>query len=161
MSERWLPIPGYEGRYDVSDLGHVRSWSVRNRNAAPRSKALQPHSTGYPRLMLYSGGGRYANRFVHQLVAAAFIGPRPPGQQVRHLDGNRSNPRLTNLAYGTQSENALDAVRHGTNVNAAKTHCRLGHPYDAANTYTIGRRRQCRVCNRDAVARYQARKAAA
>lgn len=51
---------------------------------------------------------------LHLLVAAAFIGPRPPGKIVRHLDGNRKNPRWGNLAYGTYAENTQDAIAHGT-----------------------------------------------
>lgn len=90
-------------------------------------------------------------RYVHQLVAHVHIGPCPPGQDVRHLDGNPANNDASNLAYGTRSQNVLDSVAHGTHrsANADKTHCPRGHPYNEANTYIdpSGRRR-CRTCRR-------------
>lgn len=62
---------------------------------------------------------RYAGRHnwpIHQLVALAFVGPRPsPVHEVRHLDGNPANNDASNLAWGTRSENAMDRVRHGRN----------------------------------------------
>ncbi|MDX3713446.1 HNH endonuclease signature motif containing protein [Streptomyces europaeiscabiei] len=96
---------------------------------------------------------------MHQIVAAAFLGPRPDGHDVRHLDGNPLNSALSNLSYGTRSENELDKARHGTNPNARKTHCPQGHPYDEANTYRLGRHRTCRTCaNASARRRYRQRK---
>jgi hypothetical protein len=61
-------------------------------------------------------GGRATKR-VHSLVAAAFFGPAPPDQVVRHKDGDKANCRKSNLAYGTADENAADAVKHGTQVH--------------------------------------------
>ena len=100
---------------------------------------------------------------VHALVAAAFIGPRPDGLLIRHLDGNPRNNRVGNLQYGTGSENQRDAVVHGTNHNSGVTHCRNGHLYDEANTYKHGKtgKRSCRICNRAAVARRKMRARAA
>jgi hypothetical protein len=61
---------------------------------------------------------------VHILVAYAFIGPRPsPSMQVRHKDGNPSNNKLSNLEYGTASDNALDKRLHGTDNRGEK------HPF--------------------------------
>ncbi len=51
---------------------------------------------------------------VHRLMLEAFVGPCPPGMQCRHIDGNPANNRIENLAWGTRSENVMDAVRHGT-----------------------------------------------
>jgi hypothetical protein len=67
-------------------------------------------SSGYPTVAL----GRGRTRTVHSLVAEAFIGPRPHGMEVRHINGVRTDPRRVNLCYGTRSENILDAVAHGT-----------------------------------------------
>jgi hypothetical protein len=49
----------------------------------------------------------------HALVALAFMGPTPEGEEIRHLDGNRANPSLSNLSFGTHKENAQDMVLHG------------------------------------------------
>lgn len=78
---------------------------------------------------------------------------------VRHLDGNTENNTLGNLSYGTAAENTADSIRHGTNfavhVEARRTHCPQGHPYDATNTIhgmqgngKTGAHRGCRECKR-------------
>jgi transposase len=59
---------------------------------------------------------------VHALVALAFIGPRPNGQVVRHLDGDKKNNRPDNLAYGEKWVNAADARRHGTLAVGSRVH---------------------------------------
>ena len=108
--ERWLPVPGYEGRYDVSDLGRGRSWVSPGRRTQPRILKSSPTSAGYLAVSLTRGDGRKTTRTIHSLVAAAFLGPRPAGQEVRHLDGNPLNNTLGNLAYGTRSENRQDVT---------------------------------------------------
>jgi hypothetical protein len=57
---------------------------------------------------------------IHSLILEAFIGPRPPGLECRHLDGNSMNNRLDNLCWGTQRENMADRVRHGTDGRGEK-----------------------------------------
>lgn len=128
--------------YIVSDCGDVIS---------PRGRKLSPYigdRGGHLRVDL---PGRRV--FVHQLVAEAFIGPRPDGQEVRHLNGDPADNRVQNLAYGTRSQNVADAIRHGTyrnaiaEKNAEKTHCPRGHEYDDSNTYLApSGRRFCRAC---------------
>jgi len=88
------------------------------------------------------------------MMMLAFIGPRPDGLETRHLDGNPTHNHLSNLAYGTHRENALDMIRHGQSHNANKTHCPQGHPYNEANTRQVnvkGRTgfRVCRTCERE------------
>jgi hypothetical protein len=83
---------------------------------------------------------------IHQLVLLAFVGPKPPGMQTRHLDGDKTNNRLTNLVYGTPSENQRDNVRLGVHPNTRKTECKRGHLLDAANIVVRGRWRECRAC---------------
>lgn len=153
-SERWAPVADAEGRYEVSDLGRVRSLVGRN----PRILKLSLGTHGYLTVLVY-GHTRRQRRPVHQLVAEAFIGPRAKGVDVRHLNGIKTDCRAVNLAYGSRSQNMLDAVQHGACVNANKTHCSVcGTPYDAANTY---RRpdggRECRRCARRRNAEYEAR----
>src|ERR1022692_1435720 len=145
-TERWLPVVGYEGLYDVSDLGRVRSLPRRN----CRGTVLRPTLTklGYLRVEpCADGSGRKV--MVHVLVAAAFHGPCPPGLEVRHLDGNSQNNAASNLAYGTASENCLDMVQHGTHHKARVTHCPAKHEYKPANTYiTPAGTRWCKECHR-------------
>lgn len=118
MIEEWREVCGSAGRYEVSSLGRVRSWWGVGRRPrmrpAPIDLALTvSKSTGYSMVYIsYPSGSR--NRTVHSLVAEAFLGPRPPGMEVRHLDGDRTNARVENLAYGTSAENAADSALHGT-----------------------------------------------
>lgn len=113
--ERWLPVPGYEGLYEVSDQGRV--WSNQWRTSGKRGGLLKPTriSAGNPHLKvaLYLDGVTSAAQIAH-LVAAAFIGPRPEGQVVRHGPGGPADNRLVNLCYGTHAENMQDKKRDGT-----------------------------------------------
>jgi hypothetical protein len=156
MTERWLPIPGYEGRYDVSDQGRVRSWTRSLRDP----HLLRQHLNGAGYLQVKLCRDRAVNTArVHLLVLLAFVGPRADGLVCRHLDGDSNNNVLSNLRYGTYAENAQDRVRHGTDAHARRTHCNYGHPFDAANTWVnpTGGERRCRTCmrarNREWVAR--------
>lgn len=157
--ERWRPVVGYEGRYEVSDLGRVRSSLPCRGLPVPRLLRSNPNAEGYLCVSLYQEGSSQRTSRVHRLVAAAFLGPCPPGQEVRHRDGDRRNPVLTNLAYGTQSENTLDSVRHGTHNMASKDTCPQGHSYDRIRASDNAR--ECRTCRCDSSARYRARKASA
>lgn len=156
-TERWRPIPGHEGRYEVSDQGRVRSHIPCRKLPVPHLLAATVGTNGYLRVGL-AVNGRLLHRSVHGLVALAFIGPRPDGMEVRHLDGNCFHNHLANLRYGTKSKNRLDSVKHHTHNNARKASCKHGHPFDAANTYIRpSGRRECRAC---AAARDSARRAA-
>ena len=112
-----------------------------------RGRLLQPQldTAGYLRVAL----GRHVYRRLHNLVLLAFVGPRPDGmEEIRHLNGIRTDNRLENLVYGTRSENQLDTVRHGRNQNSNKTHCCRGHELSGANLYIrLGTgQRACRKC---------------
>lgn len=116
--EEWRDVIGYEGHYQVSDQGRVKSLGrVVLRGPSQyviKEKLLRPAmSDGYPYVRLSKDGKSKGYR-VHILVAAAFIGPRPHKHDVCHRDGKRDNPRLTNLRYGTRKENMGDAILHGT-----------------------------------------------
>jgi hypothetical protein len=110
-SAKWAAIPGYEGFYDVSDRGDVR------RVDTGRLQRPYMHHSGYPWVSL--GRARFQ---VHRLVLLAFVGPCPPGQQCRHLNGIRHDARLENLAWGTPLENAADKIRHGTQLYGERCH---------------------------------------
>jgi len=113
MQEIWKPIPGYEGRYEVSNLGRVRSF-VRNYAGVFLKPGKASH--GYYTVSL----GSKNSRTLHSLVAETFIGPRPAGQEVLHKDGSRTNNCVENLRYGTRSENIRDAVRQGSWVTPGR-----------------------------------------
>lgn len=142
--ERWQPIAGYEGMYEVSDAGRVRSldrWGARAR------MLTQSAVTGGYLAVKLTNRDRGLTKPIHVLVAVTFIGPRPPGHHVRHLDGDQTNNRLANLAYGTPSENVQDSIRHGTQAQVKKTHCAAGHSLqDPANVYRPPGAPTSRIC---------------
>lgn len=119
--EEWRAVPGYEGLYEVSDLGRVRSC---DRTIMQRSK----HGTMHPhpikgRILRPGASGNFGHRtvalgrgnskMVHALVAAAFVGPRPVGLDVCHKNSDGGDNRASNLYYGTRSDNNRDASRNG------------------------------------------------
>lgn len=156
MTEEWRPIPGCDGRYEVSNLGRVRSrprttpgrWDTPM-HFAGRVLAQESVVGGYLRVGMRYGGRRH-RELVHRLVLLAFVGPCPEGMEARHVDGNPTHNHVSNLAWGTHSENTYDQVSAGTHNIARRTHCPQGHPYDEANTYRKpSGARTCRTCKRD------------
>lgn len=145
--EFWLPIPGLEGCYEVSNLGGVRSldrWVERPQNRAwTRGQLLRPNQRGSYLRVSPQGIGRY----VHELVATTFHGPRPPGMEVRHLDGNSLNNAAFNVQWGTHAQNQNDQVLHGTHPHARKKTCDFGHELVAPNIFPgLSQSRGWRVC---------------
>lgn len=152
MTEEWRAIPGYEGIYEVSDLGRVRSLdrqSTAGRSLRGRIRAAAKDKGGYLRVPLHHGRAvRYTG--AHRLVLEAFVGPCPPGMEACHNDGDPSNNALSNLRWDTKSANMLDKLLHGTNREALKTSCKHGHPFTTENTYiTPSGHRRCRTCRRE------------
>lgn len=146
--EQWRPAPGLDG-YEVSNYGRVRGVdrTLTNRNGVKRRwkgriRVLTPIGFGYPGVWLK--GKVYP---VHRLVCEAFHGPRPEGLVTLHLDGDPTNNRSENLAWGTQSKNIQQSVTDKTHVHARKTTCPNGHPYDAMNGPNHRRCRRCHAAN--------------
>jgi len=116
MSEQWRAIAGFEGRYDVSDQGRVRSYCRHGPGSGtatfPRvlRHAQGVNSRGYCSARL----GDAVTREVHGLVLEAFVGPRPPGCDASHLNGIRTDNRLENLVWETRSANIQRKHEHGT-----------------------------------------------
>lgn len=114
----WRTVPGYPA-YEVSVDGIVRrcqGWRC------PRNRILVPfiRPNGYAQILLYQGGKR--RRFgVHQVVALAFLGPKPsPQHEVAHLDGQRLNNHVSNLAWLLHSENERHKDLHGTRLRGSQ-----------------------------------------
>lgn len=103
----WIPVKGYENKYSVSEEGEVMSWNFAKKHL-PRT-LKQRMNRRYMTVCLRKGGSR--SFFVHHLVAEAFIGPRPNGMVLNHIDGDRKNNSSSNLEYVTPSENAKHACK--------------------------------------------------
>lgn len=107
--EKTKHTPGYE----ITRDGRVFSISHDWRGYGRREMAATPNSHGYPSVRLTIDGKRRRSP-VHRLVAQTFLGPRPSSaHEVRHLDGDRTNNAVENLAWGTRQQNAADRERHG------------------------------------------------
>lgn len=117
--EEWRDIPEYEGMYQASDLGRVRSvdrpvrcisGGVETTRTA-KGRILKPSvlPTGHLTIHL----GRRKTTTVHIVVAAAFIGSRPDGNDVAHLNGDPADNKPSNLAYVTRTENSQHVAAHG------------------------------------------------
>ena len=107
--EKWKPIVGFEGTYEVSILGVRRVSTGR-----VLKQSLDNH--GCPHVILSLRGQQTTHRVAH-LVADAFLPPKKPTDQVlRHLNDNKLDNRVENLAWGTHKDNAKDSIRNETFV---------------------------------------------
>lgn len=128
LTEEWRPVVGWEGLYSVSSLGRVRGQSS--------GVILSPaNSYGYRQVMLWKNN-RAHSRMVHVLVAEAFIGPKPPGSDVNHINMCRGDNTPGNLEYLSRSQNALHASSHGALRRPS------GRKVPKADIQSIIRRRQ-------------------
>ena len=120
-NEIWKDIPGYEGRYQVSNMGRIKSLSrtihSANQNGPfdyqTKERLLSPgkhDKCGHLSVVLHSPRKSW---MVHQLVMQAFVGERPPGKVICHNNGDASDNKLENLRYDTQTENVLDVLHAG------------------------------------------------
>lgn len=156
--EAWKAIPGYEGLYEVSDQGRVRSLDreyVRSDGVATRrrGRTLKPvvNTNGRHQVYLCIPGSKQKPCLVHRLVLEAFVGPCPEGMEACHYNDTFTDNRLCNLRWDTREANTADRIRNGVSFGLPKAHCPKGHPYDDVNTYvnpnTGGR--LCRECSRE------------
>lgn len=123
--EAWRPVVGFEGEYEVSNFGRVRSLTrvhtyqridqysgnVIEVSRTRKGVELRPGRMKSGHLSVALGRGN--SRCVHVLVLEAFVGPRPAGMEGLHGDDEPSNNRLYNLRWGTRSENLHDAISNG------------------------------------------------
>lgn len=115
MSETWKAVPGYSGRYEVSDLGRVRSLPNSRRHGI---RILSPATSksGHLTVSLWRDGSGKSHQ-VHILVLETFKGPRPGSSTIWHAchaDGNPANNAIANLRWDTRASNEADKITHGT-----------------------------------------------
>lgn len=124
MTEVWKPIPGYEGLYEASSLGRVRSCDRETEQTGNggstfvrlyKGRVLRPSTHGRYHQVTLAAGGKVRTYNLHALICEAFHGPRPtPAHEAAHWDGNVENNASCNLRWATKLENAQDKQRHGT-----------------------------------------------
>lgn len=120
--EAWRPVVGWEGLYEVSDMGRVRSLPrvVRSRGGTRtipgRVRKLSIPSNGYAMVNL-ERLDRTFNALAHRLVLEAFVGPCPPGMEACHGKAGKGDNTLANLSWGTKLDNEADKLRDGTRVH--------------------------------------------
>lgn len=159
MTEEWQPVIGYEGIYEVSDAGRVKSLSRIDRSGhRRREKTLSPGVSKDLKVSL-SKDGCVKQRSVAQLVLESFVGPGG-GLWALHRDDDATNNCLNNLYWGTPSENSIDrlrnfglpsqANRYGRNVREMPPTCANGHHYTEETLYLTPTGRACRLCQREA-----------
>lgn len=163
-NEEWRAVVGFEGRYEVSNIGRVRSvdtvvYAGRGRTRRARGRVLSLYyGDRYPKANL-KVNGKQRNSYVHILVAAAFLGPCPEGMEVCHNNGDRLDNRPENLRYDTHSANMLDRREHGTAFSRRNAdECVQGHPYTVGSYYFNGDGKKiCRTCDHERGLIYRAK----
>jgi hypothetical protein len=129
MQEIWLPVLGYEGLYEVSNMGEVRSLDrivphfeetfLRKIKARKLLKTFDKQGRNY---VTFSKNGKTNKVRVHIIVATHFIGERPKGLDICHNDGNPSNNCVTNLRYDTKKANMKDMICHGNSQRGERNY---------------------------------------
>lgn len=152
--EIWADIPEFEGRYQASNMGNIRSVDridAQGRNWPGRILKQSATRGGYLNVNLYMNGKSHMRR-VNRLVLQAFEGDQPDLQSA-HENGDRTDNRLTNLSWKTPEDNTADRLLHGT---LYRTHCRRGHELTPDNLVAYDLKkgiRRCRTCERLSSAR--------
>lgn len=122
--EKWKPVFGFEGFYEVSSIGRVKTiarsvWFTSKKGGRfqrlKRAKFVYVGDNGHGYKLVWLNKNNVTTvRTVHSLVAVTFIGPYPNKQEVSHKNGIRSDNRLENLEYKTRAANHRDKIKHGT-----------------------------------------------
>lgn len=126
MEEIWKPVKDYEGYYEVSNLGRVRSLTrtihyANGHDQIVKGKIMQPHKTkwGYMLVGLNRCGDK-KRKHVHDLVAEAFLSNPSGYTEVNHIDHNKENNNVTNLEWVTHKKNMEDMVEYNRNIGKFK-----------------------------------------
>lgn len=161
--EVWKPVVGYEGYYEVSSIGSVRSVTrtlphkgtgkAFRRGMVLRQRIAQ---NGYRVVGLNKDNKKKILR-VHRMVAEAHLSPSD-NPWVCHADGDQLNNTVENLYWGTPTDNAQDRIKHGRHYNVNKTRCPRGHEYTARNTYYNSKSgRSCKECRKESSRRLRSK----
>jgi len=131
MIEEWRPVVGYEGLYEVSNLGRVRSLdrALRDKNGLVKrfkgkilKNIIKKNPYGIYLVVRLPKDGGHVNRYIAHLVLESFTGARPAGTECCHCDGNSLNNQINNLRWDTPKENTKDKYKHGTVLIGDKNH---------------------------------------
>lgn len=172
--ESWVDIPQWEGFYQISNKGRVKSLARRVyyrggvKYYEKPETMLTPGLVGakrrlYPRVVLCDGP-RQRHAMVHMLMAESFLADSYfPGAQACHWDDNQFNNTIENIRWGTRRENKLDQVRNGNHHQSNKSYCSRNHSLLLSeNLVPSGvkqNKRQCRAC-RNAISKAHRQKRA-
>lgn len=151
---------GYEGLYEVSDHGRIRSVArVVERSNGRRQfvrerirKTYNCSGRANHQVVRLAKEGKMTTKLVHRMMLESFVGPCPDGMQACHANDVADDNRLENLRWDTQSANQADSVQNSRHGWANKTHCKRGHEFTPENTryvHATGRNpyRVCRQCD--------------
>lgn len=125
MEEEWRPVVGFEGFYEVSNRGNVRSLCNYRPAFNGRLMKLWKGNKNY-RYVTFRMRPEDTKRktfAVHRLVLDAFVGPRPAGKEAAHWNGDPTDNRVENLRWASSKENHADRIRHGRTTKGEDNHC--------------------------------------
>lgn len=155
MKECWKPVNGYEGYYEVSNLGRVRSLDRKVNSSGGRmrmayGKILNPTDNGHGYLIVFlTQNGKRKNHYVHRMVAEAFIRTMSINEVVNHLDHDTTNNKIQNLEITTQLENvrySSPRMCHPRNYKVGSTGEKyISRVVKRGRTYYRVAIKQCRV----------------
>lgn len=152
--EEWRPIPGFEGLYEASSEGGVRSVSRKGSKRYIVGRVLKPriNPNGYYQVVLRRDFTN-VTKTVHRLVGLTFLSPVDGKPLILHGPKGKLDNSVGNLRWGTYSENMQDKKRDGTDYRMNITHCPQGHKYSEENTLVrttkSGAMRVCRTCSQE------------
>lgn len=119
--EEWKPIAGYEGLYEVSNMGKVRSYQNFGNGLRKEPKVIKPSVNSYGYLCITLCKNRtHKNKSIHRIVAETFIKTDDMGLQIDHVNGIKTDNRVSNLEWVTPKENTLRSVMLGLKPRGEK-----------------------------------------
>jgi len=143
--EIWVPVVGYEGFYDVSNLGNVRSYHNGKWGCSDKPRLLKAYQGKHYKYVFLCGRDRRGHAYIHRLVAEAFI-PNPNNYgYINHIDGNKLNNSVENLEWCTQKHNIQHALSSGLLRSRRVRNKRTGQVFPSVKAASI-EAGVCRSC---------------